>query len=97
MEVPEFNFQQHVVIPISYFDKLLKSHYGKSEEENSQVVYKGESTENHTAGLADAELKSIMGPGNFVPGGVAKKKRRNINGLPYVEATEGQESPSKAN
>tara|TARA_R100000234_G_scaffold45120_1_gene26932 strand:- start:7187 stop:7480 length:294 start_codon:yes stop_codon:yes gene_type:complete len=97
MDVPEFNYQNHIVVPLAYFDKLLKAYYGSKKEETT-VQYEGTSTEDHSTTLASTQLQSIIaGVGNYQPGGVAKRKRRNINGIPNLETAERQEEPSEDN
>lgn len=83
----DLKFNNHVLVPFAYYEKLVRCYYGEgANDKNLQlqkeqnIVYEGPTTETNNIqvdSLKNVQLESRM-PSGFKPGGFAKKKYRSI-------------------
>ena len=78
MDNPKFN--NHVLVPFAFFDKLMRCYYGEGPNYKNQssepVIYEGPTTEVNNMELdsfKNMQLQTKMPPG-FVAGGSLKRK-----------------------
>ena len=78
MEDPKFN--NHVLVPFAFFDKLMRCYYGEGPNDSNQkpepIIYEGPTTEVNNMeldSLKNMQIQTTM-PSGFVPGGSLKRK-----------------------
>ncbi len=100
MEEHGFDSGKTVVIPLAFFDKLLKCYYGGGPRENEkdvQQVFESPATEVLTTEPTPGLEMATGYPAGFKPKGVALRKLEAKHGAGHDQATEEQTSPSENN
>lgn len=80
-------FDNHILVPFSYYEKLVRCYYGEGANDKSlqlikeqNIVYEGPTTETNNIqvdSLKNISLETRM-PSGFKPGGFAKKKFESV-------------------
>ena len=97
----EYEHKNSVVVPLAFFDKLMKCYYGmgpRDGENPYQVVPQNPSTEiiPEISNLKETTIGTDMPPG-FVPRGIAADKIKAKNrGTRHDKTTKKSEGPSKS-
>ena len=100
---PEFDGNNSVVVPLAFFDKLMKCYYGNGPREGeSQYEFVPESPAAEipqalTERLRDTWVETTT-PGGFEPKGAALRKNKvNQSGSRHDQATKKRTGPSEDN
>ena len=100
MEEHGFDSGKTVVIPLAFFDKLLKCYYGGGPRENEkdvQQVFESPATEVLTTEPTPGLEMATGYPAGFKPKGVALRKLEAKHGAGHDQATEEPTRPSENN
>jgi len=98
----EYEHKNCVVVPLAFFDKLMRCYYGQGPRDGEDVYHfapENASSEimSDISKLKDTTIRTDMPPG-IKPRGIAEKKiKAKERGTRHAKTTEEQNRPSKDN
>ena len=98
---PEFEQKNCVVVPLAFFDKIMRCYYGTGPRDG-EPIYQLEPENKSTEIIPDiSKLQDITmraeSPEGYEPRGIAAKKLEAKSGTRQRKTTKEQSGPSKSN
>ncbi len=97
----EYEHRNSVVVPLAFFDKLMKCYYGTGPRDGESIYdFKPENPSSElVTDISDLKETTIelMSPKGFEPMGVAAKKQKAKDGIRHDKTTKEQTRSSNGN